>query len=114
VVGDGDDVELEIGLDVVEDLDDAGGPVGGEGVDVEVGPAEAIGRSSIPLWLVRSRDRPDREEQPTTGRGDGDHPSKARASAREDVTRSARPIGGETGSARRPTYLPVRHATAAT
>ena len=37
VVGDRDDVEVGLPLDVVEDGLDAGGPVGGEGVDVQVG-----------------------------------------------------------------------------
>ena len=43
VVGDGDDVELGVALDVVEDLDDARRAVRGEGVDVEVGAAEPVG-----------------------------------------------------------------------
>ena len=52
VVGDRDDVELGRPLDVVEDLDDAGRPVGGEGVDVQVGAPDrrsVIGRRSPAL-----------------------------------------------------------------
>ena len=44
VVRDRDDVELGVALDVVEDLDDAGGPVRGERVDVQVGAAAAVSR----------------------------------------------------------------------
>ena len=43
VVGDRDHVQLGVALDVVEDLDDAGGAVGRERVDVQVRAPESLG-----------------------------------------------------------------------
>ena len=63
VVGDRDDVEVGLALDVVEDLLDAGRPVGGERVDVEVGPARAASVMPRPRRRRgRLEVRPDREE----------------------------------------------------
>ena len=46
VVGDADDVELGAPLDVVEDLDDAGRPIRGERVDVQVRATESLGHAA--------------------------------------------------------------------
>ncbi len=43
VVRDGDDIEIRRPLRVLEDLDDPGRPVGRQGVDVEIGSAQAVG-----------------------------------------------------------------------
>ena len=80
VIRDRDDVEVGRALDVVEDRLDAGRPVAGERVDVEVGAAEAL-RASVmrPLPRIRAppmqrRPRPrgparSGRRPPTTGRG---------------------------------------------
>jgi hypothetical protein len=46
VIGDGNHVELARARDVIEDLDDAGGPVGGEGVDMQVGAPQPVGHAA--------------------------------------------------------------------
>ena len=47
-------------LDVVEDLEDAGRPVRGEGVDVEVGPSEALGHRAARRRRARACPDPSR------------------------------------------------------
>ena len=75
VVGDRDDVEHGLALDAVEDLGHRRRPVGGERVDVEVGPAEPVGGVREAVARPSSRRRPGRGparsggRRPTTARG---------------------------------------------
>jgi hypothetical protein len=47
VIGDGDDIEVRRVLDVLQDLLDAGRPVAGDRVDVQVGPATRAGTAWV-------------------------------------------------------------------
>ena len=78
-------------LDVVEDGHDPGRPVGGEGVDVEVGPAEAIGHRARAAPLGRSGQ---------IGKKTAHHCSGARATCCSNAARLGLELRGDPLAAR--------------